>query len=56
MKQNPKSDFQCCIRLIQRQCATLKQRRNNVTERGDNVAQRWYNVDTKLFQASVDVS
>ena len=49
MKQNPKSDFQRCTTLIQRQCPTLKQRRNNV-------AQRWYNVDTTLFQPSVDVS
>ena len=42
MKQNPTSDFQCCTTLIQSQCPTLKQRRNNV--------------DTKLFQPSVDVS
>ena len=49
MKQNPTSDFQRCTTLIQRQCPTLKQRRNNV-------AQRWYNVDTTLFQPSVDVS
>ena len=49
MKQNPMSDFQRCTTLIQRQCPTLKQRRNNV-------AQRWYNVDTTLFQPSVDVS
>ena len=33
----------------QRQCPTLKQRRNIV-------AQRWYNIDTTLFQPSVDVS
>ena len=51
MKQNPKSDFQCCLRLIQRQCATLKQHQNNVTQRGDNVAQRWYNVGTTLIQS-----
>ena len=56
MKQNPKSDFQRCTTLIQRQCPTLKQRRNNVTQRRNNVAQRWYNVDTTLFQPSVDVS
>ena len=49
MKQNPKLDFQRCTTLIQRQRPTLKQRRNNV-------AQRWYNVDTTLFQPSVDVS
>ena len=49
MKQNPTSDFQRCTTLIQRQCPTLKQRRNNVT-------QRWYNVDTMLFQLSVNVS
>ena len=42
MKQNPTSDFQRCTTLIQRQCPTLKRRRNNV--------------DTKLFQPSVDVS
>ena len=42
MKQNPTSDFQRCTTLIQHQCPTLKQRRNNV--------------DTKLFQPSVDVS
>ena len=48
MKQNLTSDFQRCTALIQRQCPTLKQCRNNV-------AQRWYNVDTTLFQPSVDV-
>ena len=42
MKQNPTWDIQRCTTLIQRQCATLKQRRNNV--------------DTKLFQPSVDDS
>ena len=42
IKQNPTLDFQRCTTLIQRQCPTLKQRRNNV--------------DTKLFQSSVDVS
>ena len=42
MKQNPTSNFQRCTTLIQRQCSTLKQRRNNV--------------NTKLFQLSVDVS
>ena len=55
-KQNPTSDFQRCTTLIQRQCPTLKQLRNNVTQRRNNVAQRWYNVDTTLFQPSVDVS
>ena len=49
MKQNPTSDFQRRTTLIQRRCPTLKQRRNNV-------AQRWYNVDTTFFQPSVDVS
>ena len=49
MKQNPTSDFQRCTTLIQRQCLTLKQRRNNVT-------QRWYNIDTTLFEPIVDVS
>ena len=56
MKQNPTSDFQRCTTLIQRQCATLKQRQNNVTLRQNNVAQRWCNADTTLFQPSVDVS
>ena len=51
-KQNPTSDFQRCTTLIQRQCP----RWNNVTQRRNNVAQRWYNVDTTLFQPSVDVS
>ena len=49
MKQNPKSNFQRCTTLIQCQCPTLKQRRINV-------AQRWYDVDTTLFQPSADVS
>ena len=31
MKQNPTSDSQRCTTLIQRQCPTLKQLRNNVT-------------------------
>ena len=48
MKQNPTLDFQRCTTLIQRQRPTLKQRRNNV-------AQRWYNVDTTLFQPSIDL-
>ena len=56
MKKNPTSDFQRCTTLIQRQCLTLKQRRNNNMQRGNNVAQRWYNVETTLFQLSVDVS
>ena len=42
MKQNPTSDFQRCTMLIQRLCPTLKQ--------------RWHNVDTTLFQPSVDFS
>ena len=54
MKQNPTSDFQRCTTLIKRQCPTLKQRRNNVTQCRNNVAQRWYDVDTTLFQPSVD--
>ena len=29
---------------------------NNVTQRRNNVAQRWCNVDTTLFQPSVDVT
>ena len=49
MKQNPMSDIQRCTTLIQRQCPTLKRRQNNV-------AQRPNNVDTTLFQPSVDVS
>ena len=49
MKQNPTSDFQRCTTLIQRQCPTLKQRRNNVTQRRNSV-------DTMLFQPIVDVS
>ena len=56
MKQNPTSDFQRCTTLIQRQCPTLKQRQNNVTQRRNNFAQRWFNVDTTLFQPSVDIS
>ena len=56
MKQNPTSDFQRCTTLIQLQCPTLKQRRNNVTQCRNNVAQHWYNVDATLFQPSVDVS
>ena len=49
LKQNPTSGFQRCTKLIKRQCPTLKQRLNNVV-------QRWYNVDTMLFQPSVNVS
>ena len=56
MKQNPTSDFQRFTTLIEPQCATLKQRRNNVTQRQNNVAQRWYKVVSTLFQPSVDVS
>ena len=48
MKKNLMSDFQ--------QCTTLKNGRNNVTQRRNNVAQRWNNVDTTLFYPSVDVS
>ena len=40
---------------MQRRCPTLKQRRNNVTQRRKNSAQRWYNFDTTLFQPGVDV-
>ena len=43
------SDFQHCTTLIQCQCLTLKQRRNNVTQRRNSV-------DTTLFQSSVYVS
>ena len=50
------SDFQRYTTLMQRQCPTLKQHRNNVTQRRKNVAQRWYNFDTTLFQPGVDVS
>ena len=49
MKQNLTSDFQRCTTLMQRQCPMLKNRRNNVTQRRNNV-------DTTLFQPSVDVS
>ena len=49
MKQNPKLDFQRCTTLIQSQCPTLKQRENNITQHRNNVAQRWYHVDTTLF-------
>ena len=45
MKENPTSDFQRCTMLIQRQCPTLKKRRNNVTQGRNNVAQCWCNVD-----------
>ena len=41
MKQNPTSDFQRCTTLIQRQCPTLKQRRNNV---GTTLIQRCFNL------------
>ena len=56
MKENPTSDFQRCRTLIQRQCSTLKQRRNNVTQHRFNIAQRRYNVDTTLLQPSVEAS
>ena len=58
VENETKSDvgFSTCTTLIQRQCLTFKQRRNNVTLRQNNVVQRWYNVDTTLFQPSVDVS
>ena len=42
MKQNPTSDFQCCTTLIQRQYPTLKQHKDNATQRRNNV-------DTTLF-------
>ena len=48
-KENPLSDFRRCIKLMQRQCLTLKQRRNNV-------AQRRYNFVSTFFQRSLDVS
>ena len=38
MKQNPTSDFQRCTTLLQRQCPTLKQHRNNVAQRCFNLA------------------
>ena len=49
MKQNPKSNFQRCTTLVQRQCPTLKKRRNNVSK-------RQYNVVSTLFQQSLDLS
>ena len=39
-KQNPTSDLQRCTTLIQRQCPTLKQRRNNVAQGCINLASR----------------
>ena len=42
MKQNPTSDFQRCTTLIQRRCATLKQ--------------RWYNFISTLFQLGLNNS
>ena len=56
MKQNHPPNFQRCTTFIQRQCPTLKQPRNNVTQRRNNVAQGWYNVDTTLFEPNVNVS
>ena len=56
MKQNPTLNFQHGATLIQRQCPTLKQRRNNVTQRRSNFAQHWFKVDATLFQPSVEVS
>ena len=49
MKQNPTSDFQRCTTSVPDVETTSKQRQNNV-------GQRWYNVDTTLFQPSGDVS
>ena len=49
IKQNPMLDFPLYTTLIQRQCPALKQRRKNI-------AQRWYNVASTLFQPSVNVS
>ena len=46
MKQNPTSDFQRFTTLIQCQCTTLKQHRNNVT----NVETTLQNVVTTLIQ------
>ena len=51
MKQNLTSDFQRCTTLIQRQCPTLKQRRNNVTHRRNNVAQRCFNLASTLVKS-----
>ena len=48
MKQNPTSDFQRCTTLIQRQCPTLKQRRNNV---GTTLIQRCFNLASTLVKA-----
>ena len=50
MKQNLTSDFQRCTTLIQRQCLTLKERRNNVTHRRNNVAQRCFNLASTLVK------
>ena len=47
MKQNPTSDFQRCTTLIQRQCPTLKQRRNNV---GTTLIQRCFNLASTLVK------
>ena len=47
MKQNPTSDFQRCTTLIQRQCPTLKQRRNNVVT---TLIQRYFNPASTLVK------
>ena len=47
MKQNPTSDFQRCITLIQPQYPTLNQHQNNVV-------QRRYNVVSTLFKRSLN--
>ena len=54
MKQNPASNFQRCTTLIQRQCLTLKKRRNNVTQRRNSVGttfiQRCFNLASTLVK------
>ena len=55
MEQNPTSDFQRCTALIQHQCPTLKQRRNNVTQRRNNfgkaLIQCCFNLASTLVKA-----
>ena len=63
MKQNPTSDFHHCKMLIQRQCPTLKQRRNKVTQRRNNVGTTFFtiylqltaNEISKIFLTVVDI-
>ena len=58
MKQNPTSDFQRCKTLIQRQFLTLKQRRNNVIQRQNNVGttliQRCFNLASAIVKANIE--